>query len=80
MKLAVRHHWHVTFTSDIVSYDVSWIRLGDHFTASGFTVNPLPGPPYGLTVGHTHPGAMTLFTLQHPRLVQYVVISELPDL
>ena len=78
MKLAVLHHWHVTFHSDVVFYDVSWITLGDHFRSSGFTVNPLPGSPYGLSVGHSHPGAMTLFTLLHPRLVQYVQISELP--
>ena len=79
MKLAVRHHWHITFHCDVVSYDVSWITLGDHLVTSGFTVNPLPGPPYGLSVGHSHPGAMTLFTLGHPEYFKYITVTDAPS-
>lgn len=78
MKLEVNHTWHVRFDADAVLYDVSWSKIGKQLRLSGFAVNPLPGTPYGLSVSHSHAGAITLFTLQHPRLVQYVDIVESP--
>ena len=79
MQLEVLHTWHITFQSDVVSYDASWTRLPDQLRLSGFTVNPMPSTTYtGFTVSHRHPGAVTLFTLQHPRLLRYVTISESP--
>lgn len=78
MKLEALHTWHIRFSADVVLYDVSWSKIAEQLRLSGFAVNPLPGTPYGLSVRHSHPGAITLFTLQHPRLVQYVDIVESP--
>ena len=79
MKLEALHTWHISFDADAVLYHVSWSKLTDRFRLAGFTVNPLPGSPYGLTVRHTHAGAMTLFTLKHPDLLQDVRVTEAPD-
>ena len=78
MQLEVKHTWHVRFESDTILYHISWSKLTDRFRLAGFTVNPLPGTPYGLSIAHTHPGALTLFTLKHPELIKYVIISESP--
>lgn len=78
MQLETLHTWHVRFESDTILYHVSWTKLTDRFRLAGFTVNPLPGTPYALSVAHTHPGAMTLFSLKHPDLLLYVIITEAP--
>ena len=79
MKLTVLHTWHVRFDTDAVLYHVSWTKIAGRFRTAGFTVNPLPHSPYGLSVGHSHPGAMTLFTLGHPEYFKYITVTDAPS-
>jgi hypothetical protein len=75
MSVELLHTWHVRVADQPLRPKFGTVRI--NFKQAGFSTEPLPGPGCGVSVRHRHPGAMTLFILSNPEVIDYFTILEI---
>lgn len=81
MKYTIEHWytWHIKRVSvNSAQPTIEAIRfytLTRFLDREGFRVNPMPADDV-VSVSHSHKGAMTLFMLQHPHLLQECTVTD----